>query len=174
VNAKMEAIRDASTNRITENAVASIVRAAGGTEVEYILIGSRPESDARIRMPEPLMAALAARHLRWAAARAEHQYIRYAREDGATWQEIGEALCGTPSSDTGMTAAEAIFRYLTTDGSRYGDDPVFRWTCRTCRQWISDHGPETGHPADAERGHADGCERLTTIVAEYESRWADE
>lgn len=166
----LEAVRGMNVSRIMDQAVSRIVLDAGGVIAERTLIGSRAGADASVPVPEPLMAALAARRLGWAAARAEHQHIRWAREDGTTWQEIAEALGYKPEPERGATAASVLFREVTTN-----EHPVFGWTCPSCRSFIADHGPDAGsNPADAEHGHADGCERLAAAVAEYERRWSDE
>jgi hypothetical protein len=166
----LEAVRNANVGRVAQDAVTRIVLGAGGMLTGRVLIGSRPESDASIPMPDPLMGALAARRLGRFARREESGHIRYARQEGRTWQEIAAALGCEPDPEWGATAASTLFRDFTTN-----EHPVFGWTCPSCRKHVADHGPDSGsNPADAEHGHADGCRRLAEAVAEYERQWADD
>jgi hypothetical protein len=64
----------------------------------------------------------------------------------------------------GTTIAEAAFEAVADD---LGEGLVFAWTC-SCGGRVLDGGPYNGQPADCERGHADGCERLAEAVRVYE------
>ena len=64
--------------------------------------------------------------------------------------------------------AQLAFDYCAGRARRQGlDRPRFLWDCPICEQAIADHRPASA-PASSQRGHADGCERLATDVAEWE------
>lgn len=111
-----------------------------------------------------------------AARNAEHSYIRYAREQGLTWQQVGEALnLAAVAEERGASLGEAAFEHATDAGhARPFDTLTFYWTCPSCGQRVSDRGPYNGHPADCEHGHGDRCERFAAAVAAYEAAWAGE
>jgi len=154
---------------LIRDAVIALVRGEGGAMVTRELPGGVP--GITITEPESLAAVRAAQRLAWAARDWVRRYVRNAREDGRGWAEIGEALGGTPDPDRGITVAAAAFYEVASD---IGGGPSFGWTCPSCRKTVIDYGPETGHPADAERGHAEGCGRFAATVAAWEEQWADE
>jgi hypothetical protein len=138
-----------------------------------------PGSDATVRDLEPLTGARAARDIELGARHAARSYIRAAREDGHSWDQIGHALGLTPNADAdqaGLTVAEAAYTYAagspqTDTAIRYGRS--FVWTCRSCDQAIGDHGLIAG-PAEDEPGHREDCPRLAQAVAEWDAEWQAE
>ena len=124
----------------------------------------------------PLDGVRAARRIELGAHYEAREYIRQAREDGASWYEIGRAIGlspGTGASQTGTTVAEAAYTYAagkpdTAPARRSGRS--FGWVCWTCRQVIDDRGVQTG-PADDEHGHAGSCRRLAETMAAREKQW---
>jgi hypothetical protein len=132
-----------------------------------------------IAEPEPLAGIRAATALRYAAGRAIADCARYAREDGKTWTEIGEAMGYKPNLDTPdpldccgtrSSVGESAFRAVASD---LGRGPSFAWTCPVCSQTVIDKGPGD-HPEDAETGHGDGCKRLAATVQAWNAQWEDD
>lgn len=162
-----------TAREMARHAVITLARASGAAIGPRTLPGARPGTDFDLfDEPEPLAAMSATRHLTRAARQLEAQYVKWARQDGHSWARIGEALGYTDDPDAGIRAAPAAFEHVAP--ARSGYDDTFGWTCMSCRKVIIDHGPEAGHPADAERGHADGCERFAEAVAAYDAQWEDE
>jgi hypothetical protein len=133
-----------------------------------------PGADVTIRDVEPAAGLSAARGLEHAAHRLALGYIRQAREAGHTWHDIGTTM-HLPSDrrHTGRTIAEAAFDHAAGDpdsdyARTYGRS--VGWTCTTCSKAISDHGLDNG-PADDERGHAPGCQRLARTIHAWEAEW---
>jgi len=155
-----------AATELVRNAVLVLVRDEGGRTVSRPLIRDRPDDGLTRTEPEPLAGIRAALALRSAAANAARDcvLVLYAREDGRTWAEIGQAVYGD-SLPAPQRPAEA-FAYFAMD---LGSGPVFPWVCGTCGAMVLDRGPEAGSPADQELGHAAGCERLTETIREYEA-----
>jgi hypothetical protein len=150
----------AAAHRIALDAGAQIIR-------RPIVPGAR----ATVPDLEPLAAARAARKIELGARAAAAGYIRYAREAGHGWDQIGHALGMIPGGDAGQlgaTAADAAYTYAA--GRPETEAPwqprSFTWACRSCDQAISDRGLTAG-PADDELGHAGDCPRLAAAVAEW-------
>jgi len=105
-------------------------------------------------------------------------YIRSARRDGLTWQEIGTALeleLEADADERGIPAAERAFDFAAPSGASPWQSVTFCFECGSCGETIRDHGPYESHPEDNERGHADECERFAAQVATWQSeRDADE
>lgn len=123
---------------------------------------------------EPLAGAQAARDLENAARRAARDYIRQARETGHGWDHIGHALRLDPA-EAGASPADAAYTYAAgrPDTEAPWQPRSFAWTCRTCDQHITDHGPVQG-PADDEHGHTAGCSRHAAAIAAWNAeaaRW---
>jgi hypothetical protein len=125
---------------------------------------------------EPAAGMQAARDLELAARNLTTDYIRQARENGATWHQIGATLRLHPNGDTqqtGDTTAEAAYTYAaghpdTEHARRYGQS--FTWHCPTCDNTISDRGLISG-PADDEQGHASTCTRHQATIAAWTAEW---
>src|SRR5262249_33873491 len=110
--------------------------------------------------------------------RAAREYLRQAREAGHSWDQIGHTLGVAPGADAdqaGLTVAEAAYTYAAgrPDTEAPWRPRSFLWTCRSCDQAISDRGLIAG-PADAARGHAGNCPRLTAATAEWDAGWEAE
>lgn len=122
---------------------------------------------------QPLEGVRAAHQIEAGARFAAREYIRQAREDDASWLEIGRALGLAPSPDqAARTIAEAAYTYTAgspdTDLARH-DGRSFGWLCFSCHQVIDDRGPQTG-PAQDEHDHSDSCRRLAEKLAEWEKQ----
>ena len=114
----------------------------------------------------PLDGARAARRIEVGARAEAREYIRQARDDGASWDQIGRVL-GLTSGTAGTTVAEAAYTYAAGDpdsglARRHGRS--FGWVCWTCQQVIDDRGIQVG-PADGEHGHTESCQRLAQTIA---------
>lgn len=154
---------------LIRNAILTLVRDSGGKVTRRPLIPSEPDGLA-VSMPEPLAALAAARHLEWAARHALRTHASNAREEGRTWAEIGTALGCKPGEDY-PPVGESAFRQVCSD---LGGGPSFAWTCSACLKVVIDYGPGAGHPADQERGHAEGCTRLAEAVRAHDAQWEDD
>jgi hypothetical protein len=102
-------------------------------------------------------------------------YAEQARGAGRPWDDVAEALGigvtedgeprdeqGVPPADRGPAAAA--------DEPSWFHRPTARWTCSTCGQRITDHGPFESHPDDVEEGHAEGCARREAEIATYRDK----
>jgi alkylation response protein AidB-like acyl-CoA dehydrogenase len=147
---------------LIRNAVRSLAIETGAQMVDRPELRGEPRGRTRPE-PEPLAGITAASALAAAARGAIRDHVRYAREDGLSWAQVGPALgCdGDPA---------AAFLRVASD---LGRGPVFAWTCPSCEATVIDHGPEYG-PLDAETGHADGCARLAETVRAWEDEGSDE
>lgn len=150
----------------TGNAVRRLVRATGGQFTERPLIRSDPDG-RKAEEPEPLAGITAAVAVEREARRLCLESVRYAREDGLTWAQIGEAMGFGPQYGGDAVAA---YRYAV-PGHAAADWTT--WTCPSCCQLVRDYGPELG-PREAEQGHAGGCGRFAAAVAAWEARWDEE
>jgi hypothetical protein len=147
------------------NAIARLVKDAGGQMVPRPLMRSEPGGPTA-QEPEPLAGITAAAALEREARRRCLDSIRYAREDGLTWREIGLALSFTADPGPAVRAYE-----YANPGPEYAG--WFTWSCPACGKLIRDHGPETG-PRDAEEGHAEGCTRLAGAVRAWDAQWEED
>jgi hypothetical protein len=158
----------------TRRAVLDIVRQSGGRTVTRPMFSQRADLHTTTTDAEPMAGISAVRQVEHAAPGLTREYVRQAREDGHTWQEIGTALGLSASADhRGVPLAEAAYDDITGDldgeyARRYGR--TFAWTCPACRAVVRDRGPCDG-PADDEQGHADGCPRLSAAIAAWEAQW---
>jgi len=166
-----------------ESRVIDAARAAARSTIEGLALDhgaqvvTRPAfrgSDRAVKDVEPLAGLRAAREVELAARYAGRDYIRYAREAGHSWHDIGVALNLSPGGDIGAeSVGEAAFTYAAGNpdnehARRYGRSVA--WTCNSCDQLISDHGLCNG-PADDERGHVDNCARLAGTIARHQAEW---
>jgi hypothetical protein len=152
-------------------AVLGIARESGGRVVNRPAFPDRPDLNLKITGTTAMAGLQAAVALKHAARKLSLDYVRYAREDGHSWQDIGITLGFSDGSEAGISAAEAAYTYAA------GTSPAwhsFAWVCPQCRATIIDRGPEAGHPADCEEGHADGCLRLGAAVTVWTASWDDE
>jgi hypothetical protein len=162
---EMDARRDADW-RLRDTAL-RYVTATGGT------VADRPISPAHdygtTREAEPLAGIRAAQVLEHAAARLGHDYLRYARQDGATWDDIGAALGMKGEPEYGVSAAEQAYEHAAGEPSQQFDPRTFYYTCGSCAQGVTDRGPYESHPHDRETGHAETCTRMTAEVTAWQA-----
>lgn len=152
-------------------AVLGIARESGGRVVNRPAFPDRPDLNLTITGTNAMVGLQAAIALKHAARKLSLDYVRHAREDRHSWQDIGIALGFSDDPEAGISAAEAAYTYAA------GTTPAWRsfaWVCLQCRATIIDHGPEAGHPADCEQGHADDCTRLAAAVAAWTALWDNE
>ena len=152
-------------------AVLGIVRESGGQIVDRPVFPDRPDLLLKITGTNAMAGLQATVALKHAARKLSLDYVRYAREDGHSWQDIGIALGVSADPEAGISAAEAAYEYAA------GTTPAWRsfaWVCLQCRATIIDRGPDVGHPADCEEGHADDCTRLAAAVAAWTASRDDE
>jgi hypothetical protein len=129
-----------------------------------------------VRDYDPAPGMRAARAVELAAWRRTRDYIKAARQDGMSWQQIGAALDLTADTDNGSTVASAAFDVAAGDPSSHYARTYGRslsWTCPVCLGLVIDRGP-CSRPADDEPGHQDGCERLAATVAAWDAQWAED
>jgi hypothetical protein len=157
---------------LIRTAVFTLVRKSGGQITRRPVITDPAYAGWTENEAEPLAGIAAAKHLEWAAARTVRKHAKNAREDGLSWQQIGEAIGLADDPQSGMTSiAEHAFQRLASD---LGSGSSFGFTCGTCGKVIIDYGPEMGHPEDAERGHAEGCARMAEAIRAYRAGWDDD
>jgi hypothetical protein len=68
-----------------------------------------------------------------------------------------------------VTSADWLAQSLRLAGRGWRDYPTLRWTCATCGQRITDHGPVDPDPGDMERGHASDCERHRAALSAWDA-----
>ena len=134
---------------------------------------SQPEVDMTVRDAESMAGLQAARHLQLAAEGLTRGYIQQAREDGHSWYEIGTAL-GLVKNAAAQEASPSQAAYDHAAGDpcaehSWSSRRSFTWICADCRNVISDHGPEAGHPEDAESGHGGHCSRLAAAITAWDA-----
>ncbi len=149
---------------------------AGATEVvdwlvgqyggnNYCLLKTRPDMWPPIDTTEsePLTRLVAARELEHASRAVQHQpsYIRDARASGRNWYEIGMALDLLWQAVVSKeSVADEAYDYTLRLHNVGSTREPYTWTCNSCRQTITDHGPRPQLPKQ-EEGHADNCPRWT-------------
>lgn len=123
---------------------------------------------------DPATGIRAATIARNSADRVRDDYVRQARQDGITWQAIGQALDLDQGDNpkAGYELAAAAFETVTGEPDIFRQ-PTLGWRCPSCTKTVTDHGPYEGHPSDNERGHADDCQRLAADIAAHNRRMAD-
>lgn len=165
----------AAARQAIRNGVRRLVTESGGQMIRRPMFPGRLDLDSTTEEPEPLAGIRAAASLQFEAGRALARAARYAREDGKSWQEIGEVLyLAKPDPFDEESKAVRAFRRLSVSCNHDPfQSPTFTWTCPDCGKHVSDHGPEAGHPADAERGHTASCTRLAQAVADYDAMWEE-
>jgi hypothetical protein len=152
-------------------AVLGIVRESGGQVVDRPVFPDRPDLLLKITGTNAIAGLQAAIALKQAARKLAIDYVRYAREDGHSWHDIGIALGFSDDPEAGISVAESAYACAA------GITPAWRsfaWVCLQCRATIIDHGPEVSHPADSEQGHTDDCTRLAAAVAAWTASRDDE
>jgi hypothetical protein len=175
---RSEAARRESIVRTTvESTVFRLVREFDGPDAIQ-----PPPADAdswhRNAEPEPRAAIRVALDLHAAARTVLTDHIGRARGVGHCWTDLAPVL-GVEKSATelDLTAAEAAFNVAATgqttgwvsDDRRWsrGFVPTLRWTCESCRQRVTDHGPVDSYPGEMERGHAADCARHAAALTAW-------
>ncbi len=165
-----ERARD-EARRAVDAAILRMAHAAGAPVHQRPIF---PDSTLTTTDTEPLAGIGFALMLTDAARHQIHRYIKRAREHGAGWREIGQALrLQHEAEERDGDLGEEAFEYAAGPPAQRYDRLWFGWTCPSCQQRITDYGPYNGHPDDCESGHADGCQRRAAAVAAYQARWDD-
>jgi hypothetical protein len=130
----------------------------------YCLLKHRPDMWPPIDTAEsePLSRLVAARELEYASRALQPGYIREARATGRSWYEIGMALdlLWQAVVNKESVADEAYDYTLRLHNTGAAGEP-YTWTCNSCRETITDHGPWSLDPAKQEEGHATNCPNWT-------------
>jgi len=108
-----------------------------------------------LNYPEPVTGLLIARQLEHQAGQWARNYMRDLREDGASWQLIGELIGFEDAAGDRAFAAATAQPWLDPQTQQWRHDNTFGWRCHTCDSRVVDYGPGVG----GERGHAPGCRR---------------
>jgi hypothetical protein len=124
---------------------------------------------------EPLAGLRAALFVSRAATGRMRVHAEQARSEGASWQQIGEALgLAKDAQHHDIPLGEAAWWFVVA-GIRPGQDAPYRsdqrssrWTCGTCEQRVTDSGPFDADPTECEQGHASSCARHRAALAAYE------
>lgn len=149
-----------------------MVREMGGRIVCRPVFRSRSDLDMSITDAEPMGGLRAAVSLMRVAKSFSLDYVRQAREEGFSWQAIGEAVELPGRADRHQPVAYADFGFgFATHGQAR---PSITWTCPACHSTVVDHGPDVVSPEDGEVGHADDCARLASAMAAWRASWEDE
>ena len=153
-------------------AVLGIVLESGGRIAARPIFRDKPDLDLTVADADSMSGLEAATKLASAVRRLILDYARQAREDGHSWQEVGVALGIKPVDDSGVSVADAAYDYAA--GTPGFGRASFAWVCSVCRGTVIDRGPQAGHPADTEEGHADDCRRLAAGIAAWNASWEAE
>ena len=153
---------------------AAILRMAGAAGAPLHERPIVPDSAITVTDTDPLSGIGFALMLDGAARQKLYHYITLARQEGASWRDVGRALhLERVAEERGASLGEAAFEYAAGEPSQPYDRLWFSWTCPACQGHVIDYGPYD-HPADCERGHGEGCRRLAAAVAAWGAQWADE
>jgi hypothetical protein len=146
--------------------VQSMATAAGAATIERPVW---PGSLSTTTYAEPLAGLRKAVTLQGSAGRVIEDYARYARTEGASWQEIGEALgLGEEAKERQRSAAELAYEQIVGIPDLWSQANMY-WPCPACGQTVTDRGPYESHPVDNEHGHADDCSRMAGEVAGWQA-----
>jgi hypothetical protein len=99
-------------------------------------------------------------------------YAKYARVEGASWQEIGEAL-RLAADEAGRSVAELAYEQIVGVPDLWSQTSMY-WSCPACGRNVTDRGPYDSHPLDNEHGHSEDCSRMAAAVAAWQAerdRW---
>lgn len=148
------------------NTVLALARKAGDETGQAALRPAMVDGSAELH---PIAGYWAARLIADTAGYQARRCLTQARSQGTSWRAIGEALLYDREH---VDPAEMAFRRAAEHfGPADSTDRAY-WDCKGadgCGQWITDHGPYTGHPVDCESGHADGCARHAREVTAWEA-----
>ena len=161
-----------TARRWARRAILGIALESGGQTVARPVFRDRPDLDLTVTDVDSITGLECAAKLTSAVRRLVLDYARQAREDDHSWQEIGVALGFRADTDSEVSVADAAYDYAAgTTGFRRAP---FAWVCPVCWGTVIDRGPQAGHPADTEEGHADDCRRLAAEIAAWNVSWDDE
>ena len=155
-----------------QTTIERVARDVHGAQVVQVPIEGF-ERATRRTLDDPLAgvrAALLARNVAMAQMRV---YAEQARGAGRSWDDVAEALEIEATEDSEQRDEQAYLlliegRPLPADEPSRWNRPTARWTCTSCGQRVSDHGPFESHPDDIEHGHANSCMRRVAAVAAYQ------
>jgi hypothetical protein len=122
------------------------------------LANQRDRGAGPLMYPDPVTGLLIVRQIEHQAGPWARNYMRDLREDGQSWQRIGETIGWEHNAAACAFAAATASPWLDTETRQWRDDQTFEWHCSACGKQVVDHGPG----ADAERGHAAECSRHAT------------
>lgn len=153
------------------SATSAVLRVARATGAHVISRPAWPGSNSIPDYAEPSSGLRIARALESAATGVTRDYVRYGREAGLTWHDIGVALgFRADPRDSGTNVGDAAFSFAADVRRRSRERPealTFRWTCPACHQNINDHGPSAGSPSEQQQGHATDCYRMAAFIAAW-------
>jgi hypothetical protein len=134
-----------------------------------------PDSTLTTPDTEPLPGIRFTLMLQDAARHKIHDYIKRARQDGASWHQIGKRCAlSTWPKNAAPDMGEAAFGYAAdAERGQPCDRLWFAWKCPACCAQVIEYGSH-GHPLDYQTGRADGCQRLGAAIASYQAQWAEE
>jgi hypothetical protein len=115
----------------------------------------RDRGGGAIEYPDPVTGLLICRQLEQMAGQWAHNYMGDLREDGASWQQIGEIIGWKDDAAASAFAAATASPWLDSETGRWRDGGTFGWRCPACARRFVDHSSSPG----AERGHAEDCPR---------------
>jgi hypothetical protein len=167
---------DAARDEGRQGVNALILRMAAATGAEITTRPIYPGAYVTGRYPEPGAGIRFALMLQDAATAAVREHIKYARQEGLTWAQIGEALgLGPKAEETGLWVADLAFDFAAGfEHARPFQTLMVTWACPACGEYIHDRGPAGGRPEDDEPGHKPTCARLAALTATYEASRGNE
>jgi hypothetical protein len=116
----------------------------------------------------PLWSLSAALRIERVAHGRARGFAADARAAGCGWLQIADAAGIDPKAEP-YERATAAFNLAAGPARRLWNQTV-PWCCPTCRQTITDRGPEAGVDDD-ETGHADTCARRLAQLAAWQAAW---
>lgn len=150
----------------TERVVFDLLRATGATTSQEPIRGL--SSFTRTVPADWTDGIRAARTVAAAARGLMYDYARRARGAGLSWRQLADPLGVLGDED--IDPAAAAFELIAGPPAYRFDQVTTAWRCASCDAYVTDTGPDNGHPADCERGHAAGCARHRREIRAYERR----
>jgi hypothetical protein len=124
-----------------------------------------------------ILGVQAAVFVRDVAARWVREHAMTARGAGYSWDQVGAALGLKEDEDPNHSAGDRAFMFLVWGELHprpgYSWSRNAYWTCGSCKQQVTDHGPFDANPANTETGHAGSCERHHSDCLAYHEEWDD-
>jgi len=141
---------------------AAIQRVASWSGAEMVTRSNNPA----VKVPTPATVLTIARQLELAARSEAVAAVRRLRQEGRSWAAVATLLGFDNLPYAVQDPAALAFDYSAgLPRSPWFSRAVFAWDCHLCGQAIIDLGPGSS-PADSQRGHAAGCERLLGDIGE--------